>query len=644
MKENVDHLVAVIVLLLVSVAVWTFSFSLAPFHNERELTDGIPTATVSVISSSLCWVISLAVVIEARRREAMSRPLSRVLAVFIVVSFGTAFIVADRGYTLGSHGAFNLLGLSIFTAVAAVVHGTLVVTSRILGTWRRSFAFWGSVIAVIGVSRVFVLARAHRTWTDGILGRTMQPSQVCRIPVPRVVWESIWPRHVVRVWTDSACPKSETHRGLATISSDGKLWVECDNRTPATAMAYPRLEWAGIEWGKLEAKEFPRAVMTRNTTLRVEAGKPVDVKWTYAVEATCGRKRELLVNVARNETAAAIAKRNAETSGKRDLPPVDVLLMLLDTVSRKAVERLMTKTIAEFVSKGSDPRSSHEVFQFFRYNALCSYSGPNYEALWANPNRKEFSFFTEARRHGFVSALIFGQCEAQFKWGKSSNPDLWPIGVFCHREYQPEDVDSYLTQGPYSPRRRCILGRRVHEYSMELLRKFWGAYGDIPKLGLWVAMEGHEYTTNVIAQLDGDLSEVVSGRAMEINNTIIFIFSDHGSHSSIGFFLRQSVFFTPPSLFSHAHISHPQNSQSILWMHENKGELCCREQTPGIVRARSKAHHSIVSRNWRVVESQRTNADHCQRYSGNDFTSSRREMASVILNSTRQISHLRQDQ
>jgi hypothetical protein len=66
------------------------------------------------------------------------------------------------------------------------------------------------------------------------------------------------------------------------------------------------------------------------------------------VLARCGGKSELLVNVVRNETAAAMAKKKAALlADKRTLPQVSILVIVLDAVSRLGFYRMMVNTTAK---------------------------------------------------------------------------------------------------------------------------------------------------------------------------------------------------------------------------------------------------------------------------------------------------------
>jgi hypothetical protein len=466
----------------------------------------------------------------------------RGLAVYAVTVLGVIFVVSDHGYTLDSHGGINLIALAGFTIVMAVIYLVLLVTACVLRGWRRALVLWGVAVVVLAGSRVAVLVDAHARWHDGILGQRMEPWGGCNVSAPGLSWEAIWPRSLLRVWTDTSCPRQGVRKGLAELSADGTFTMDCDE--DGSVFVFPRLEWEHLAEDRLDFAHFPTTVLSRNTTLRYNGGngETLDLGWATSVVARCGKKQEVLNNVVRNETAVRIAKENAaRTSNKRELAPVSIMLMLLDTLSRNAMLRLLPESLDAMAALNGNPQSTHEVFQFFRYNSIAPFSKPNYEGLWTltDTQQRDFSFFTQARELGAVSAFINDMCEWRADFTLNvGHPDLWPT-LFCHPEYQPAHVDSYLLQGPYSPRRRCIGGRQVHTHAFELLRRFWGAYSDVQKLALWVAMEGHEMTTNVIAQLDGELAGVVSGKTVNTNNTVMFVFSDHGSHTSLSYFAKQ---------------------------------------------------------------------------------------------------------
>ena len=50
-------------------------------------------------------------------------------------------------------------------------------------------------------------------------------------------------------------------------------------------------------------------------------------------------------------------------------------------------------------------------------------------------------------------------------------------------------------------------------------------------------LEAHEPFTNIIKQLDGTFADIISGNFINLNNTAVFIVSDHGQHASLQYAL-----------------------------------------------------------------------------------------------------------
>jgi hypothetical protein len=185
------------------------------------------------------------------------------------------------------------------------------------------------------------------------------------------------------------------------------------------------------------------------------------------------------------------------------------------------------------------PESTHEAFQFLYYHGVNVNSALNYRAMLTRQDdlhRMDWTFYNESRHRGFVSAFINDQCGSMPEHGvEYGHPDLAPIAPFCLPEYQPPHDESVTFHGPYSMRRRCLLGRRVHEYAFEYLGKFWRSYSDVAKFGIVLFIEGHEATYNVPPQLDDQLAGVIAGETLHTEDTVVVVASDHGSHIDAAF-------------------------------------------------------------------------------------------------------------
>ena len=285
---------------------------------------------------------------------------------------------------------------------------------------------------------------------------------------------------------------------------------------------------------------------------------------------------------------------NRLNSVKRATKPMNFMLFMLDTVSRAQFFRKM-KHLSGFLEE-LNSSSDYEVFQFFRvltngfstdYNTRAMYSG---SLLMQNRSGKPY--WDLFKSQGNVALYLNGFCEDweyKFLRKEQSLADHTVFLPWCHPEYHPFEKTFGNFAGPFSIKTRCLNGRRVHEYFFNYLREYFKNYKDWGKVSHLAFQEGHEGTGEVILTLDTDFTNFLrelkdSG---ELNNTVVVITSDHGSHmgpyfmvGEIGEFEQRlpMLFMTFPSWFTE---KYPQFREKLL---ENEQKLVTHYDTYWTVR------------------------------------------------------------
>jgi hypothetical protein len=117
------------------------------------------------------------------------------------------------------------------------------------------------------------------------------------------------------------------------------------------------------------------------------------------------------------------------------------------------------------------------------------------------------------------------------------------ISPFCHPDYYPiKDTPHGNFKGPFSLRKRCMLGKMVHEHVFDYFNTFRNAYNNS---GPWMAilsfLEAHEGSGENLATMDNSFSDFFASLTTnELENTAIFILSDHGLHMGPFFVFTQN--------------------------------------------------------------------------------------------------------
>eukprot|EP00727_Mastigamoeba_balamuthi_P014522 m51a1_g9695 hypothetical protein (681) ;mRNA; r:1365073-1367349 len=539
--------------LLLPTAALCYCSTLVAIDGVEQLHSRVAGLGSCIVASALLTTVAAALALLLWRSYAPAQRLVLAGAAAACAGTATVWTWATWGTNLWRHGAYVLIGFAFFLVVFSLVLGT-VVLSWLAGRNRR----WrpvAVVLVLLGVCAVVLvchrLERGKRMWHVGMFGRSPLLSATrCPLPEPSVDWSALWPSAVVRPMTDRPC---QTYPGVreARFTEEGWFSMACSS---GTVLVFPSIEWSFPDQRYLD-DDYLSDGMLAMTAVLPYLGEPVRVNSSVVV-AQCGSARELVSRSPRNTTAVELSKTNARRSGRATasdssssssssssstetgagtgkLPQMNVLLVMIDAISRrKGYELLprMHRAIETSASRG------FEAFQFFRYNSVAGWTIANLAKLWAR-TKSNSSMWEQIRSAGFVSSYVTEGCFWDDNVDQRGFIDYVPMGPFCMREYQPPKGEG-LKRGPYAMYRRCLVGKMVSTHVLHLLDEFWGAYHDVPKFSWTYFYEGHEPTGNVIQQIDAELSDLVSGRVVDLNNTAVVVFSDHGQHGDLPYLLK----------------------------------------------------------------------------------------------------------
>jgi len=296
------------------------------------------------------------------------------------------------------------------------------------------------------------------------------------------------------------------------------------------------------------------------------------------IQAFCGGDNELLMQSVENKTILARLNQavssppSKENNSTDPLPfshPPNIVILFIDALSRAHVYRRLPKTVQALVE--IQESGNGDIYQFFKYHALGSHTGPNtipmftgavpqeddanstaipnwwkYVNASGNPfylnnsnpsgfagNRESFNS-TKWRPNNssrdsfnFTKNPIWWQPYDPSKYVRSWIPGFcenWPetylhenfkegaidhlmVMPFCHPDAFPLDNPYGPFNGPYSIRRRCIGDRKVHTYSLQYAKEFLANYKNAGKILTVGFLEGHEGSMEIITQVDDDLGE-----------------------------------------------------------------------------------------------------------------------------------------
>lgn len=248
----------------------------------------------------------------------------------------------------------------------------------------------------------------------------------------------------------------------------------------------------------------------------------------------CGETENYYVQNVKNQS---LVQKLQEDSTQRTVEPMNLLVFMIDTVSRAQVFRKMPflSSFFEEIHNSKD----FEVFQFFRlmsngfnteYNTRAMYTGSQ-----LRQERSGRPYWDLMRNQGNAALYLNGFCEdwmSTFLKTEFKGADHSVFFPWCHFEYHPLEKTFGNFAGPFSILRRCINGKHVHNYIFDYLKQFYNNYPNFGKVAHIPLQEGHEGTGEVILTLDPDLTSYLNHlkETGQLNKTVVILTSDHGSH------------------------------------------------------------------------------------------------------------------
>ncbi|CAF0855021.1 unnamed protein product [Didymodactylos carnosus] len=266
------------------------------------------------------------------------------------------------------------------------------------------------------------------------------------------------------------------------------------------------------------------------------------------MRVTCGNEEQLFIQT--------ILKPDVEKRVKQGKQLPSVLVLEFDAVSRLMFHRKMPKTIS-FIENKLKNSIKYTTIEFEKYHSLgrnsnnnlrpllCA-SGPlgygrlNIENKTAHlPCTLDNFIFNVFKSNGYSTSLITNICYdyigGYFGEADAYNVDYEYAAWSCHPEYDVYgNWNSY--DGPYGVNRRCINGKYVHKYQMDIIKDFVYKHvvKQLPYFSFISFIEGHEFGLNVLGLVDNDFVELLehltSPSFHQQQPPIIFILADHGLH------------------------------------------------------------------------------------------------------------------
>ncbi|ORX67875.1 DUF229-domain-containing protein [Linderina pennispora] len=474
------------------------------------------------------------------------------LALFVLL------YVYDHGERFEHHGFYNLLVfLLIYVPLNLVIVSLYVLYTTVPHFLAILF------LAVLGLACGVTVALRHyiTVFDQGMFDRMRAVPGECQWQGNNYPLVDLLPAGTQNFWAGSMMCKPEDLKFEASIDGEGLLSVNCSQSSVYVDILPETREWPLKDKSKWQV--FNHRVLDRTT--HVPYTKPMQLNpGTQAVVVRCGTGSKIVTRVSPRPSElpkfTPPADTRSPTEHLEDHPGApqkrpNVMFLFVDAVSHRQFYRRLQKT-AKVLATLHEPGKT-ELTELFRYHSLGVSTDNSTKAMYMGeifPGRNSLPIWAYFRDRGYVTARVETSCE---DWATTYIADMFDsldfsVGgrsldyemssPFCMPEFYPSSGNSFGNfKGPFSITARCLYGRHVHEYGFDYVNQFRKEMREAnetrPYLMMLNLMEGHEGTGEVLRSLDNRLSQflVELKESGELEDTVLFLLSDHGLHMGLNF-------------------------------------------------------------------------------------------------------------
>ena len=248
-------------------------------------------------------------------------------------------------------------------------------------------------------------------------------------------------------------------------------------------------------------------------------------------------------NIKKNETLVNERKKNAENN---KVMFNNIIQIFIDTVSRAHINRKFPKLkrwLEKYMKNDSKDLAN---YQFLKFHSVGKNTIPNLKPLdygesVLSPNG--INILKYLKEKGYITAQTDNYCGTQPYqihsefYNSNITTEYYDhelISLFCEPNYYSEENPLKFYKGNVAIFRRCLYGYDSFHHLFNYSKLFWRTYKGSRRFLRLSSMDSHEATGELVSLIDGPLVEFLDDlyKNGDLNDTIIFLFSDHGNHAS----------------------------------------------------------------------------------------------------------------
>jgi hypothetical protein len=437
---------------------------------------------------------------------------------------------------------------------------------------------------------------AHR-WPLGLDGKFIDPkASDCQLPITTPYLRAL-PKRSMGFWAGSASCDESLEPQLADVKYDrlagsNLVWLkmECLRDLSKAVKQYGKGLQVPAKKRSLMIVDNPDLITFRESEFLVNRGwteyaslhpggservifnKILDseddlrtvseAQWPSHAELIgvwCGEKKQYLTAIPRK--ARGMLEKVPAWGTDPAKKPVNIVLILIDSMSRAQAHFAIPKTLEAF-SSASGSGKGRTSFEFFRYHTVGHATTQNMPRILRGkaacdkpgdilkndfgPTQCSLDFETypyidrRAKKAGYRTVFVSEECDDVTSMEGpvhipriSAEPDMdhETINYSCDMQYDGGPRTTF--SGAFCLRKRCINNRNVLNYALDYVEKMLEAYEDteFPSFSYVHLLDNHEGTGEVIIGLDPFFANRVETIMERFGkDTIVLLMSDHGNH------------------------------------------------------------------------------------------------------------------
>ena len=462
---------------------------------------------------------------------------NNLLVLFQTITLLYLCFIHDTGSDLKSHGAYNRIFLALMLTIWLIVQNVFMLIHIIM---RRKIILTIIFLAItIGISSGLIyvnLISQCQNWEKGLKDSKFDNSSFdCKIKTPKKCWMNL----MSGVFDISGIFREDCTMIRMDSREQFKKWTQVPD---AKILGYPRIEKLRY-FPECTLDEFQFRVLGGMIDMQSKSVPQNTKDRTEAIIDFTKEQPELTVKVSRDEEIANERSKKYEKHGKDNVMAKNVIHFFIDSLSRDNFRRKLPRTKAWLEKYYNNDTADAQVFQFFKYHGVASWTLANMVPMFFGVD------FTERRKTpthynkyfkdvGYVTAQGHGYCGKEIFDLEPGNMDKWNFEhfdheintIYCDPNFSVPGHPFAILNGPYAMKRRCLYGKDTHTYIFDYGRSFWEKYPEEPKFFRLAFQDAHEGTGEVVQYMDDKIAsyfEFLEEKG-SLKDTAIVFHSDHG--------------------------------------------------------------------------------------------------------------------